>query len=120
MLKNVFENSMKRRNDFCYLLGEIFENCSIDKNELSNEMITGTARVYSYYSVKSMKINLKYVRFFKDIVMLCVWPEIIEISHWLDCVRFKSINENFILKKIMLDIMYKVFVNLSRKIEVIL
>lgn len=52
--------------------------------------------------------------------MLCVWPEIIEISHWLDCVRFEFINENFTLKKIMLDIMYKVFVNLSMKIEVII
>lgn len=41
MLKNVLESSLKRRNDFCYLLGEIFNNCSIDENELSNEIIKG-------------------------------------------------------------------------------
>lgn len=51
--------------------------------------------------------------------MLCVWPEIIDISHWLDCVRFESTNDNFILKSIMLDIMHKVFISLSGKTEVI-
>lgn len=35
------ENSMKLRNDFCYILGEIVDNCSIDKNEYSDDIVTG-------------------------------------------------------------------------------
>lgn len=34
--------SMKTRNDFCRVLGEIISKCSVDENEFSNEMITGT------------------------------------------------------------------------------
>lgn len=55
----------------------------------------------------------------KDIVMLCVWPEVVQTSHWLSNVRFDSVYENFLLKKIMLDIINRVFLNLSRKHEVI-
>lgn len=51
--------------------------------------------------------------------MLCVWPEIIHLSHWLTDVTFEPVNENFVFKNIMLGIMNKVFVNLSSKIEVI-
>lgn len=50
--------------------------------------------------------------------MLCVWPEIIKISHWLEDVEFYPVYENFIFKSIMLDIINKVFINLSSKIEV--
>ncbi|XP_022173622.1 uncharacterized protein LOC111036044 [Myzus persicae] len=86
------ENSMKLRNDFCYMLGEIVDNCSIDKDEYSVDIVT-------------------------DIVMLCVWPEIIHISHWLEDVPFDPVTENFILKSIMLDIANKVFINLSSDIK---
>ncbi|XP_025199033.1 uncharacterized protein LOC112599906, partial [Melanaphis sacchari] len=86
------ENSMKLRNDFCYILGEIVDNCSINENEYSAEIVT-------------------------DIVMLCVWPEIIHISHWLEDVEFYPINENLIFKSLMLDIISKVFINLSSKIK---
>ncbi|KAE9537227.1 hypothetical protein AGLY_006250 [Aphis glycines] len=86
------ENSMKLRNDFCYILGEIVDNCSIDKNEYSDDIVT-------------------------DIVMLCVWPEIIHISHWLEDVEFHPVNENFIFKCIMFDILNKVFIHLSSKIK---
>ncbi|KAL5240006.1 hypothetical protein ACI65C_007416 [Semiaphis heraclei] len=86
------ENSMKLRNDFCYLLGEIVENCSIDEEEYSVDIVT-------------------------DIVMLCVWPEIIHISHWLEDVAFNPVNENYVLKSIMLDITNKMFTNFSSKIE---
>lgn len=34
--------SMKTRNDFCRMLGEIISKCSVDENEFTNEMITGT------------------------------------------------------------------------------
>lgn len=51
--------------------------------------------------------------------MLCVWPEIIQISHWLEDVAFNPVNENFILKSIMLRIVNKVFVNSASKIKVI-
>jgi len=51
--------------------------------------------------------------------MLCVWPEIIQISHWLEDVPFQPVNENFILKNIMLDIVNKVFITLSSDIKVI-
>ncbi|CAH1720374.1 unnamed protein product [Aphis gossypii] len=83
---------MKLRNDFCYILGEIVDNCSIDKNEYSDDIVT-------------------------DIVMLCVWPEIIHISHWLEDVEFHPVNENFIFKCIMFDILNKVFIHLSSKIK---
>jgi hypothetical protein len=52
-------------------------------------------------------------------VMLCVWPEIIHISHWLDNVKFDSVDENIIFKSIMLDIINKVFISLSQNPEVI-
>lgn len=35
------ENSMKLRNDICYIFGEIVDNCSIDKNEYSDDIVTG-------------------------------------------------------------------------------
>jgi len=50
--------------------------------------------------------------------MLCVWPETVHESHWLDGVRFECAVENFVMKNIMLDVMNRVFVNLSRKPEV--
>jgi len=50
--------------------------------------------------------------------MLCVWPEIIHISHWLEDVEFYPVNENFVFKSIMLDIINKMFINLSSKIKV--
>lgn len=50
--------------------------------------------------------------------MLCVWPEIIHISHWLEDVEFHPVNENFIFKCIMFDILNKVFIHLSSKIKV--
>lgn len=34
--------STKTRNDFCRVLGEIISKCSVDENEFSNKMITGT------------------------------------------------------------------------------
>lgn len=52
--------------------------------------------------------------------MLCVWPEVVLTSHWLNDVRFDSVYENFLLKKLMLDIVNRVFLNVSRKPEVIL
>lgn len=40
MEKNVLR-SMKKRNDICYLLAEIVDNCSFDEQVLSDEIITG-------------------------------------------------------------------------------
>lgn len=58
--------------------------------------------------------------FSKEIVMLCVWPEVVQPSHWLNNVRFDSENENFVMKNIMLDIVNRLFLNVSQKPEVIL
>lgn len=55
---------------------------------------------------------------FQDMVMLCVWPEIVLISHWLDGVPFHFENENFLMKNIMSDVVFNVFVNVSRKLKV--
>lgn len=61
MLKNVLDCSIKRRNDFCYLLGEIIDNCSID-NELPNDIITGILVYFNIKSMKIMKNNYHYIK----------------------------------------------------------
>lgn len=35
-------DSIDMRNDYCYILNEIIDNCSIDGNEYSNNIVTGT------------------------------------------------------------------------------
>lgn len=51
--------------------------------------------------------------------MLCIWPEIVQKSHWLDNVRFDYVNENFIFKNIMLDIINKASTSLQKRVKVI-
>lgn len=50
--------------------------------------------------------------------MLCVWPEILQKSHWLNNVYFDFVNENFIFKNIMIDIVNEAFINLKKSVKV--
>lgn len=113
---------MKKRNDFCRVLGEIVNKCLIDENEFSDEMITGIWLSYYIIIYKLITINNKENQYIviKDLVMLCVWPETIQSLHWLSNVKYEFVSENIILKHIMLDIINKVLIKSLKKIEVIL